>query len=308
MVTYDFEKGGKVPSIAALFWIDSGTASRCYAGNRLPCWGDRMVLLETSTVVETDLAEGSINKAAFYDNVVAGFPEGDERGVYRPALTFGEMAIDLSEVMPDAFGENPKQCSGLSSMFLKSRSSSSFTAELKDFVAPKAVSFSNCGAVKIVKTGKSAAAQGEIPLAGAQFRLSHKTSGAVIDTKTTDVTGELCFNNVLLNTDNVFTVSEIAAPSGYADSVSKDVTIVAGTTCDGTGDDPILLSFVDEPLTTITVSTTSLAGAGVTASTVQCVKTSDTGTVTNETEPSDTPHTTIALKPGTYDCTVVIDP
>ena len=70
----------------------------------------------------------------------------------------------------------------------------------------------------------------------------------------------------------------------------------------------VLLNFVNDPLTTITVSTVSLAGAGVTASTVQCVKDSTAGTETGETTTSTTPHTTIALKPGAYVCTVVIDP
>ena len=310
LITYDFDKGGTYPSIAALFWVTAGSSNRCYAANRLPCWGDRIVLLNDGEEYESEYAEGAINQTAFFDNVNTLNEPGSTDGVPRAAFTFGELAIDLSLVLPDAFGENPTKCSGLSSVFLKSRSSSSFTAEIKDFIAPHLVSFSNCGAVKVVKTGKDASATGGTrPLSGAQFRLVRTADGAVIDTKTTGADGTICFDNVLLNTENQFTVAEIASPTGYADSAAQQVTVEAGTSCAGNGESaPAILNFVDDPLTTITVSTTPLAGAGVTKSTVQCVKTSTAGTDTGETTTSTTPRTTIALKPGTYDCTVVIDP
>lgn len=310
LITYDFDKGGNYPSVAALFWVTTGTTGRCYAANRLPCWGDRIPLLAGGTEYESDYAEAGINQQAFFDNVRTLNAPGSSDGAARPALTFGELAIDLSLVLPSAFGENPTKCTGLSSVFLKSRSSSSFTAELKDFIAPQAISFSNCGAVKVVKTGKDASvAGGTKPLAGAQFRLTRHLDGAVIDTKTTGVDGTICFDNILLNTDRGFLVTEIAAPTGYADSTSQQVTVESGTSCSGTGTAAATtLNFVNDPLTTITVSTVSLAGAGVTASTVQCVKDSTAGTETGETTTSTTPHTTIALKPGAYVCTVVIDP
>ena len=313
LITYDFDRGGKSPSIAALFWVTSGTASRCYAGNRLPCWGDRMVLLDANAgLQESEVAEGGIAQGAFYDNVLTANAQGSDAGTYRAALTFGEMAVDLSVVLPNAFGQNPTKCSGISSIFLKSRSSSSFTAELKDFIAPQTVSFSNCGAVKVVKQGKDkTATETEFVrnLQGATFRLTHDATANVIDTKTTDSTGSVCFDNILLNTERVFTVTELSAPTGYADSPPQQVTVEPGTSCSGTGAGaPAVLTFVDEPLTTITVGTTSLAGAGVTTSSVQCSKNAGPGTDTGETTAVAAPHTTIALQPGTYTCTVVIDP
>lgn len=61
---------------------------------------------------------------------------------------FGEASINLtgSGIFPAG------TCESLGSTFLKSRSSSSFTAEIKDFVAPVAVRVSNCGTVVIHKT------------------------------------------------------------------------------------------------------------------------------------------------------------
>jgi hypothetical protein len=63
------------------------------------------------------------------------------------ALTFGEAAINLT-----AAGVFPTgTCEALGSAFLKSRASASFTAEVKDFVAPVNVNISNCGTIIIHK-------------------------------------------------------------------------------------------------------------------------------------------------------------
>src|SRR5206468_11566415 len=63
------------------------------------------------------------------------------------ALTFGEAAINLTAagVFP------PGTCEAFGSAFLKSRASASFTAEVKDFVAPVPVTISNCGTIVIHK-------------------------------------------------------------------------------------------------------------------------------------------------------------
>jgi hypothetical protein len=59
---------------------------------------------------------------------------------------FGEAAIDLTDTV---FGNN--SCAFLGSAYLKSRSSDSFTAALKDFVPPAPVDISNCGRILIDK-------------------------------------------------------------------------------------------------------------------------------------------------------------
>jgi hypothetical protein len=64
-----------------------------------------------------------------------------------PRLTFGEAAVNLT-----AAGVFPSgTCEAFGSAFLKSRSSASFPAEVKDFVAPQPVNISNCGTIVIKK-------------------------------------------------------------------------------------------------------------------------------------------------------------
>src|SRR5439155_254402 len=59
---------------------------------------------------------------------------------------FGEAAINLSAI-PGVFSANT--CKAFGSEFVKSRSSSSFDAELKDFIAPGPIHVSNCGATEV---------------------------------------------------------------------------------------------------------------------------------------------------------------
>jgi hypothetical protein len=66
------------------------------------------------------------------------------------------------------------------------------------------------------------------------------------------------------------------------------------------------ISFTDTPLSQIRVTFHSKAGVGVTTATVQC-----TGEASASNLPdglSGTGHTLDDLVPGTYSCTVVIDP
>ena len=76
------------------------------------------------------------------------------------------------------------------------------------------------------------------------------------------------------------------------------MTITGDTTC---ASSPTTASVVDQPLTTITVYTTPVNG-GTTQSTVKCAGES------SESSADGTGHTTGTLTPGTYTCTVVIDP
>jgi uncharacterized repeat protein (TIGR01451 family) len=56
------------------------------------------------------------------------------------AFTFGEAVISFDAIFPHSGGA----CGTLGSAFLKSRSSTSFNSEIKDFVAPSKVSLTNC--------------------------------------------------------------------------------------------------------------------------------------------------------------------
>jgi uncharacterized surface anchored protein len=397
LVTYDFENGGARPSLHTLRWLDpnSGTGTdpytgsplgtgkdlQCFSSNAYPCWGDQR------DITAAGLSEGGINTA----NVVDTNPplSGPTPQTTLPGLTFGEAGLDLDNI--GVFSSTA--CEAFGSAFLKSRSSTSFPSEIKDFIAPVPINITNCGTVKIHKQDDAGA-----PLAGAVFTLftdaapvdgspphgaedtatalscttgadgdctisnvpfgnywavettgvpNHDLAadqsfsltlanstitltfvdprqfGAILVTKTaknknlgsgeqplagatftiggvqktTDANGQACFDNLAIGT--TYTVTENSAPTGYSiDNTSKDVTVDHAATCAGS---PNTVSFTDKPLTTITVNTTSLAGAGVTTSTVQC---------SGEAAASDADagHTTAGLPPGTYTCTVIIDP
>ena len=131
LVTYDFTNGGSTPVLGLLRWVTSGPTSQCFSSSSLPCWGNHMDLNSTDS-------QGAINTTTVTDPISSQS---------LPASTFGEAAINLT-----AAGVFPSgTCQAFGSAFLKSRSSTSFSAEVKDFVAPIPVSISNCGTITIHK-------------------------------------------------------------------------------------------------------------------------------------------------------------
>jgi hypothetical protein len=143
LVTYDFTNGGGQPVLGLNRWIVSATnptvpgftANTCFSANSFPCWGDHITLNGTNS-------EGAVNN---YDTVTDPIAPNAPRDL--PASTFGETAINLTAA--GVFGTNT--CTTFATTFLKSRSSSSFTSEVKDFVAPIPTSITNCATVKITK-------------------------------------------------------------------------------------------------------------------------------------------------------------
>jgi Prealbumin-like fold domain len=135
LVTFDFTNGGGKPTIGLLTWVTSGPASQCFSSNAVPCWGNHKTLDGTTAI-------GAVNNL---DAVTDPFVSNTSNNI--GALRFGETAINLT-----AAGVFPAgTCEAFGSAFLKSRSSASFPAEVKDFVAPVPVNISNCGTVNIIK-------------------------------------------------------------------------------------------------------------------------------------------------------------
>jgi Prealbumin-like fold domain len=131
LITFDFGGSGS-PVLGLLKWVTSGAASQCFSANALPCWGNRVNLSAAG------FAEGAVNTVTVSDPIA---------NVSLPANTFGEAAVNLT-----AAGVFPTgTCEAFGSAFLKSRSSASFPAEVKDFIAPQPVNISNCGTVNIIK-------------------------------------------------------------------------------------------------------------------------------------------------------------
>ena len=150
------------------------------------------------------------------------------------------------------------------------------------------------GAIKISKTAKNKnltpPAVGDPPQSGVVFSVSGHTG-----TVTTGVDGTACVDGLSFGNH---TVTE-TVPTGYQVDGTNPRTIDVETNAICGSGNETAATFHNTPLTTITVSTNSLAGAGVTQSQVKCAA---------ETTLVDTPHTTTGLVPGTYMCTVVIDP
>ena len=120
LITYDLAQGGTVPTISIRTW--NGSA-----------WG-------TATVIsggQNASALGSVNTSliAAADADAVGNPPN---GTLDP-FTFGEVAINFNAIFPPGGA-----CGSFGSAYLKSRSSTSFTSELKDFISPQKVTISNC--------------------------------------------------------------------------------------------------------------------------------------------------------------------
>jgi hypothetical protein len=163
----------------------------------------------------------------------------------------------------------------------------------------------NLGAIKIIKTSSKAAAT---PLAGAVFSI--KDSGGTPITGspvTTGADGTACVDHLPFGN---YSVQETAAPPGYSidNSTPQTVTVNANSTC-GDGHEATFKA-TDTPLTDVSVTSTSEAPGG-TKSTITCVDSSTPpNNIGNSPQgPVDPANVTAkGLKPGTYTCTIVIDP
>jgi hypothetical protein len=114
LITYDLSKGGTVPTISIRTW--TGTV-----------WGPATVISGPG-----GSALGSVNTSTIAAADSGGIGQLDP-------ITFGEAAINFTALFPPGAG-----CGAFGSAYLKSRSSDSFPAELKDFIAPERVAISNC--------------------------------------------------------------------------------------------------------------------------------------------------------------------
>ncbi len=160
------------------------------------------------------------------------------------------------------------------------------------------------GAIIINKTRKHAASgSGDHPHAGVQFQVSGGGLAMPI-TVTTNALGVACVDGLDLSaTPNNYTVTE-TVPAGYiaVGGSTKTTSVTNPATCLGGGGD--VVNFANMPLTNLTVSVDSQVVGG-TASTIQCTGmamavSTDVG--------GDGSVTRSDLVPGTYVCTVVIDP
>ncbi len=158
LITFDFTNGGGNPVLGLLKWVTSGSTSQCFSANALPCWGNRVNLSAAG------FAEGAVNTATVSDPIA---------NASLPGLTFGEASVNLTAAGVFPVGT----CEAFGSAFLKSRSSASFPAEVKDFVAPRPVNISNCGTIIVHKVTENGDASFDYTTTGglspATFNLSN---------------------------------------------------------------------------------------------------------------------------------------
>ena len=215
LIKYDLSQGGTNPVLGYHLWVTSGNAAQvCEASNSLPCWGKVQSLAGNF--------EGAINTAVVSDPIAPNAPRS------LSVRTFGEAAINLTDsgILP------PGTCNGFGSAYLKSRSSDSFTAAVKDFIAPIPVNISNCGTINILKTDDAGAT-----LAGAGFTLYADNaplggSRGAEDTATDNTCSTGADGKCSLGNDVPFGkywVVETTIPSGYEGAADQYADLNATT-------------------------------------------------------------------------------
>jgi hypothetical protein len=122
--------------------------------------------------------------------------------------------------------------------------------------------------------------------------------------KVTDANGVACFDGLPFDT---YTVHE-TVPAGYHGEADKQVTVDNTATCAGNPFGGETVSFHNTPLTNITTSVDSQVDGG-TSSTITCVDSGNNTVASGSTGTNgDGSATASNLEPGTYTCTVVVDP
>jgi Prealbumin-like fold domain len=213
-----------------------------------------------------------------------------------PAGGWFEAGLDL-----DAIGF-PPACPGFAVASAKARSSgSSVTSALTDLAGPFKVNLNSCGAIKIVKTAKNHNSGDSLDHGqnGVTFTISGPNgySNTVVTSGSGSNAGTACVDNLTFGS---YTVTE-TVPTGYqADSTNPQTTNVSTNATCGSGNENTL-SFHNTPLSDVAATFTSNAGTGVTQGSINCgsgdISLGSTSTVILDDK-----------VPGTYNCTVTIDP
>jgi hypothetical protein len=215
LVTFDFASGGKQVNLGLLRWLVAGSGSpgSCFSASARPCWGNWKDLNASGD------ADGAVND---------GFTTADPvSGTTIASDTFGEAAVDLTNTI---FQPGGADCTFLGSAYLKSRSADSFSAAVKDFVAPKPVDVTNCrpATINLKKVGPD----GTTPLAGAVLQLFR--DGVQVGTDcTTTVSNPPVATDATCTFPNLgngtYTAHEQTPPSGYSAAADQSATVTVSS-------------------------------------------------------------------------------
>src|SRR5215471_12311694 len=121
LVTYDFSNGGGRPTIGLLRWLTSATipvvpgfaTNVCFSANTFPCWGDQVTLDGTDSVAAVNNLDPVTDPLFPTSANQCGTAAKPPTPGTCPALTFGEVSIDLTKagVFP------PGTCTAFGSAF-----------------------------------------------------------------------------------------------------------------------------------------------------------------------------------------------
>ena len=250
--------GSGTPVISVFSW---GLTGACAVGTA-PCW----------QADATPVAEASISADGL----------------------FGEAVIDLN-----ASGLIPAgSCEAFQQAWAKARSSTSLTADMKDFIAPGPANVNTCGATAVKKVDDKTGAV----LAGATFTLTDSTNKTV-GSGTTGADGTFCVGGLQQGT---YTWTETAAPPGYViDTTSQPVTINAVSSCPTT---PFVITFQDQAKGAVAVKKVSDKGAAALAGAKFDLKDAASSVVASVTTAADGTACVGNLVQGTYTWTETAAP
>ena len=194
LINYAFQGGSNTPTLTKFVWNGSD-------------WG-------TGSTISGTCEEALTNSQPVAENL------GGNPTVLRPAQQFGEAAINLT----CAGVVQKNACKTFGSVYVKSRSSTSFTSEIKDFIAPVTFKANNCGKLTIIKHTNPR---------GLDQAFTYSTTGGLSPAAPSlndkgNTTGDSAGNTQVYDNlqANTYTVTENADPTGFAFN---------NVSCQGTG-------------------------------------------------------------------------
>jgi|SRR5215471_12778502 len=208
---------------------------------------------------------------------------------------FGEAVIDLngSGLIP------PGSCEAFQQAWAKARSSTSLTADMKDFIAPGPANVNTCGAAAVKKVD----VQTNAALAGATFTLTDSTN-ALIASVTSGADGTACVGGLQQGT---YTWTETAAPPGYViePPASQTVNVNAVSSCPTT---PFVTTFSDRAKGALAVKKVSDKGSVALAGATFTLKDAGNNVVGSGTTGADGTFCVANLVQGAYTWTETAAP
>jgi len=189
LIEYSIDQGGARANITGRTW--NGSA-----------WGAPQDLdAPSATCGGNPCASGTINSSPI--------PANESNGIIGSgslaARTFGEAQLDLRLIF------QANKCTSFGSAMLKSRSSDSFTSQLKDFIRPVGINLTNCGKVVI---RKQTIPDEDPNTTQFGYTKSFGTDPTSPNTFTLVDDGDKTFTNVLFGSNH--TVTEDKIPANWA--------------------------------------------------------------------------------------------